>query len=388
GRLRPRLLRRRPEDPLPSLVLSLHRALGGDGRELRRLRREGLPALQAERVAGDPRQRDGAPQRLQGGRVPGGDVHRLCLRDGHRAGGDASLRPRRPAQPLRQRRPAAGAVLAMKVSCEWLTEFVSTLPPAEELAARLTRAGLEVEGLENPARALRGVVVAKIVGSEPHPNAEKLSVTRIDAGGPQLQVVCGARNYKVGDLVPLATVGTTLPNGTTIEQASLRGVESQGMLCSPRELGLADDASGLLILPAGLKPGTPIAEALGLDDTVMEVNVTPNRGDALSHLGVGREASAGLHLPLRRKLRTPTESGGPGSEVIRIEIAGPEGCRRFTARVLEGVRIGPSPEWMRRRLERCGMRSISNVVDVTNYVMLELGQPFHAFDLDKIQGGF
>jgi len=275
----------------------------------------------------------------------------------------------------------------MKVSCEWLSEFVSPLPKAEELASRLTRAGLEVEGLENPAQALRGVVVAKIVASAPHPNAEKLSVTRIDAGGPPLQVVCGAKNYQVGDLVPLAPVGTTLPDGTTIQQASLRGVESHGMLCSARELGLAEDASGLLILPAGLKPGTPLAEALGLDDTVMEVNVTPNRGDALSHLGVGREASAVLGVPLRRKLRTPVESAA-SSGAIRIEIADPEGCRRFTARVLEGVRVGPSPEWMRRRLERCGMRSISNVVDVTNYVMLELGQPFHAFDLDKIQGGF
>jgi phenylalanyl-tRNA synthetase beta chain len=276
----------------------------------------------------------------------------------------------------------------MKVSCEWLSEFVSPLPPAEELAARLTRAGLEVEGLDNPARALRGVVVARVVASQPHPSAEKLSVAQIDAGGAQLQVVCGARNYQVGDLAALATVGTTLPGGTTIQQTSLRGVESQGMLCSARELGLAEDASGLLILPAGLKPGTPLAAALGLDDTVLEVNVTPNRGDALSHLGVGREASAVLGLSLRRKLRTPAESGPPVSEAIRIEIADPLGCRRFTARVLEGVRIGPSPEWMRRRLERCGMRSISNVVDVTNYVMLELGQPFHAFDLDRIQGGF
>ena len=276
----------------------------------------------------------------------------------------------------------------MKVSSEWLKEFVSPLPPPEELSARLTRAGLEVEGVENPARALRGVLVARVVEAKPHPSAEKLSVTQVEAGGPPLQVVCGAKNFQVGDLVPLAMVGTTLPNGTAIQQASLRGVESHGMLCSARELGLAEDASGLLILPKGLKPGTPIAEALGLDDAVLEVNVTPNRGDALSHLGVGREASAILGLPLQRKLRTPSESGTPASELIRIEIADPEGCRRFTARVLEGVRIGPSPEWMRRRLERCGMRSISNVVDVTNYVMLELGQPFHAFDLDRIQGGF
>ena len=275
----------------------------------------------------------------------------------------------------------------MKVSVEWLTDFVSPLPAAEELARRLTRAGLEVEGLHRPAEALAGVVVARIAAAAPHPNAEKLSVTQVDAGGEQLQVVCGAKNFQVGDLVPLATLGTALPGGPTIQRASLRGVESHGMLCSGKELGLSDDPSGLLLLPRELVPGTPLAKALGLEDTVLEVNVTPNRGDALSHLGVGREAAAVLGVPLRRKLRTPAESGAPVSDAIRIEIADPVGCPRFTARVLEGVRIGPSPAWLRRRLERCGVRSITNVVDVTNYVMLELGQPLHAFDLDRIQGG-
>jgi len=275
----------------------------------------------------------------------------------------------------------------MKVSVEWLTDFVSPLPAPEELARRLTRAGLEVEGLERPAEALAGVVVARIAAAAPHPDAEKLTVTQVEAGGARLQVVCGAKNFQVGDLVPLATVGTTLPGGPTIQRASLRGVESHGMLCSGKELGLSDDASGLLLLPKGLTPGTPLAKALGLEDSVLEVNVTPNRGDALSHLGVGREASAVLGVPLRRKLRTPAESGASVSEAIRVEIADPVGCPRFTARVLEGVRIGSSPDWMRRRLERCGVRSINNVVDVTNYVMLELGQPFHAFDLDRIQGG-
>ena len=275
----------------------------------------------------------------------------------------------------------------MKVSVEWLQDFVSPLPAPEDLARRLTRAGLEVEGIERPAEALAGVMVARIAAAAPHPGAEKLTVTQVEAGGERLQVVCGAKNFEVGDLVPLATVGTTLPGGPTIQRASLRGVESEGMLCSGKELGLSEDASGLLILPRDLVPGTPLARALGLEDTVLEVNVTPNRGDALSHLGVGREAAAVLGVPLQRRLRTPAESGAPVSDAIRIEIADPEGCRRFTARVLEGVRIGPSPAWLRRRLERCGVRSISNVVDVTNYVMLELGQPFHAFDLDRIQGG-
>jgi phenylalanyl-tRNA synthetase beta chain len=275
----------------------------------------------------------------------------------------------------------------MKVSVEWLHDFVSPLPAPEELARRLTRAGLEVEGMERPGEALAGVVVARIAAAAPHPSAEKLSVTQVEAGGERLQVVCGAKNFQVGDLVPLARVGTTLPGGTAIQRASLRGVESHGMLCSGKELGLSDDASGLLILPKDLVPGTLLATALGLEDTVLEVNVTPNRGDALSHLGVGREAAAVLGVPLQRKLRTPAESSAPVSDAIRIEIADPEGCRRFTARVLEGVRIGPSPAWLRRRLERCGVRSISNVVDVTNYVMLELGQPLHSFDLDRIQGG-
>ncbi|HEY1904837.1 MAG TPA: phenylalanine--tRNA ligase subunit beta [Myxococcaceae bacterium] len=275
----------------------------------------------------------------------------------------------------------------MKVSVEWLSEFVSPLPAPEELARRLTRAGLEVEGMDRPAEALSGVVVARIAAASPHPGSEKLTVTQVEAGGAPLQIVCGAKNFQVGDLVPLATVGTTLPGGPAIQRASLRGVESHGMLCSGKELGLSDDASGLLLLPKDLVPGTPLAKALGLEDTVLEVNVTPNRGDALSHLGVAREAGAVLRLPLQRRLRTPAESGAPASDSIRIEIADPVGCPRFTARVLEGVRIGPSPAWLRRRLERCGIRSISNVVDVTNYVMLELGQPMHAFDLDRIQGG-
>src|SRR5262249_12080706 len=206
----------------------------------------------------------------------------------------------------------------MKVSVEWLSEFVSPLPAPEELARRLTRAGLEVEGLDRPAEALEGVVVARIAAAAPHPDAEKLTVTQVEAGGERRPRVCGAKNFQVGDLVPLATVGTTLPGGTTIQRANLRGVESHGMLCSGKELGLGDDASGLLILGKDLVPGTPLAKALGLEDTVLEVNVTPNRGDALSHLGVAREASAGLRLPLHRKLRVPVESGALASDRVRL----------------------------------------------------------------------
>ena len=274
----------------------------------------------------------------------------------------------------------------MRISYKWLSEYVD-LPPVEELARRLTAVGLEVEAIERMGAGLSGVVAARIVTSERHPNAEKLSVTRVDAGqGEALQVVCGAKNYQVGDVVPLATVGATLPGGARIERAKLRGVESFGMLCSARELGIDPDASGLHILPRDVAPGTPIVKALGLDDVLLEVNVTPNRPDALSHLGIAREVAAALG----RKVRLPeprlAERGGPAADAVRIRIEAPEKCHRYAARVVEGVRIGPSPAWLARRLESCGVRSISNVVDATNFVLLELGHPLHAFDLDKVAG--
>ncbi len=274
----------------------------------------------------------------------------------------------------------------MRISLQWLSEYVD-LPSPEEVAKRLTAVGLEVEAMERTGQGLEGVVVARILSSVKHPDAEKLSVTSVDRGdGQPLQVVCGAKNYQVGDLVPLATVGTTLPGGTRISKAKLRGVESFGMLCSARELGLSEDASGLLILDPGLAPGTPIAKALQLEDVLLEVNVTPNRPDALSHLGIAREVAAALGTPLKRPAAAPHEEGPPAAEAVAVRIEAPEKCARYAARVVEGVTIGPSPLWLQRRLERCGIRAISNVVDVTNLVLLELGHPLHAFDLDKVAG--
>jgi phenylalanyl-tRNA synthetase beta chain len=274
----------------------------------------------------------------------------------------------------------------MRILLSWLQEYVS-VPPPEELARRLTAAGLEVEGVERLGAALDGVRVARIVASEPHPGADRLSVTTVDAGGEPLRVVCGARNWKVGDLVPLATPGTVLPSGQRIERAAVRGVESAGMLCSARELGLSEDASGLLLLPADARPGEPLARALALEDTAFEVNVTPNRPDALSHLGIAREIAA----ILGRKVRPPepglAQKAPPASSLVRVRVEAPDRCFRYCARVVEGVSIGPSPDWLRRRLEACGVRSISNVVDATNFVLLEQGHPLHAFDLDKVAGG-
>jgi len=275
----------------------------------------------------------------------------------------------------------------MRVSLKWLSELLGELPGPEEVAHRLTAVGLEVEAIDRLGGGLSGVVAARILSSDRHPNAEKLFVTRVDcgAGGP-LQIVCGAGNVRVGEVVPLATVGAVLPGGARIERAKLRGVESVGMLCSARELGLSEDASGLLILAPDVAPGTPIARALGLEDVILEVNVTPNRPDALSHLGVARELAALLGVPVRRPEAHLAESGAPATEAVRIRIEAPEKCARYAARVIEGVGIGPSPAGLARRLEACGIRSISNVVDATNLLLLELGHPLHAFDLDKVAG--
>jgi phenylalanyl-tRNA synthetase beta chain len=274
----------------------------------------------------------------------------------------------------------------MKISLNWLKDYVA-LPSADEVARRLTMAGLEVEAIHRPGAALAGVVVAEILSSDKHPNADKLSVTRVAMGGSEpLQIVCGAKNYKVGDKVPLATVGTKLPNGVEIKQASLRGVDSAGMLCSARELGLSEDASGLMILDPSLEPGTPIAKALGLDDVILELNVTPNRADALSMLGVARELSALTGAPLTKPHVKLQESSTPASSKIQIRIEDTSRCWRYAGRVIEGVQVRPSPQWMQDRLKAAGVRAINNLVDVTNYVMLEYGQPLHAFDLDRVGG--
>jgi len=275
----------------------------------------------------------------------------------------------------------------MKISTDWLSDYVELPPTVPMLARRLTLAGLEVESVDSPELRLRGVVVGRILESAQHPNADKLSVTRVEVGADApLQIVCGAKNYKVGDRVPVATVGTVLPGGLEIKRAALRGVDSAGMLCSAKELGLSEESEGLLILAGDLKEGTPIHVALGLKGAVLELNVTPNRADALSHLGVAREAPALNGNPLKRPAATLSESGVRAADKVKIRVEDAERCPRYMARVVEGVKVGPSPAWMQKRLSDCGVRPISSVVDVTNYVLLEYGQPLHAFDLDKVAG--
>jgi phenylalanyl-tRNA synthetase beta chain len=266
----------------------------------------------------------------------------------------------------------------------WLRSFCNPALSGREIADRLTMAGVEVEAYEPIGPQFSGVVVGEVLSVERHPNADKLTVCRVNDGRDLLQVVCGAPNVRKGMKVPLARLGASLP-GLEIETSSLRGIESQGMLCSARELGLSGDHSGLLELPREAKTGSDVRAALGLDDKVLTLKLTPNRADCLSVLGVAREVSALTGTPLE----TPAIAAIPAKNTARhpVRISAPEGCGRFAGRVLRNVNAAaPTPGWMKQRLERAGQRSISALVDVTNYVMLELGRPLHVYDLDKLAG--
>jgi phenylalanyl-tRNA synthetase beta chain len=272
------------------------------------------------------------------------------------------------------------------VTQNWLKEFVSFDYSPAQIAHKLTMVGLEVEGLETIGAGLDSVVVAELVSVEPHPDAERLTVCQVNTGTETVQIVCGATNHRQGDLVALASVGTTLPGDFKIKKSKIRGQVSMGMLCSESELGLAQESSGILILAPGLELGRPVFDALGLRDVRFEIGLTPNRPDCLSVLGVAREIGAMTgHQPVLPKIDL-VESGEPTSRLTSVTITAPDLCPRYAARLIRGVKIGPSPEWLVRRLETVGMRSINNVVDVTNFVLMELGHPLHAFDFNLLRG--
>lgn len=275
----------------------------------------------------------------------------------------------------------------MIVTYNWLKEFVDFKLNPDELAHRLTMAGLEVDSMERIGEGCDSVVVARLVSVDRHPDADKLTVCQVDTGTETLQVVCGATNHKSGDLVALATVGTILPGDFKIKKSKIRGMESFGMLCSQKELGLADSSDGIMILPPDFKLGQPVFDALGLKDVRYEIGLTPNRPDCLSVLGVAREVSAMAGSPLKVAMPSLIEGDQKTSDLTSVRIENPELCPRYAARLILGVKIGPSPEWLVRRLESIGQRSINNVVDVTNLILMELGQPLHAFDYRRLAEG-
>ncbi len=279
----------------------------------------------------------------------------------------------------------------MKVSFNWLKQYVDFNWSPEELAERLTMLGLEVEGVQKLGGEFEGVVVGQVITKDKHPNADKLTLCRVNDGKGERQIVCGATNFKPGDKVPLVLPGASLPAKAgeqpfTIKVGKIRGVESHGMMCSPKELGLADDAQGLLILREDAQVGQSFAEYLGraVGDVVYDLEITPNRPDLNSLLGIAREIGAVTGNPLKLPELSVVCRQWPIADLVAVRIEDAELCPRYVARVVRGVKVGPSPDWLRAALEKIGLRSINNVVDVTNYVMMETGQPLHAFDYHLI----
>jgi phenylalanyl-tRNA synthetase beta chain len=274
----------------------------------------------------------------------------------------------------------------MRVPLDWLSEFVE-VPGDRELVDRLNLGGFEDAEIEATGPDLSGVVVGHVASREQHPNADRLSLCRVDPGGSELvDVVCGAPNVGAGQKVAFAPVGMRLPNGTDIKKSKIRGVVSNGMICSERELGLGDDDEGILVLDPAAPVGAALSEVVRVGSGVLEFGITPNRGDSASLLGLAREVSALIGGEVRIPETAPEETGAAASDAVAVSIDASDGCHHYAARLVRGVRVGPSPGWLERRLEASGIRSINNVVDVTNLVLLEFGQPLHAFDLAEIRG--
>lgn len=277
----------------------------------------------------------------------------------------------------------------MKISLNWLRDYVDLPESADEVGARLTRLGFPVEGKETTGVSLDSFVVGKVLSAERHPNADKLTLCQVDVGGASpLSIICGAPNAAAGVTAAVALIGAVLPDGTRIKKAKLRGVESQGMLCSERELGLSTEHQGIIDFgPDGAAPGTPLADVLGAGDTVFDIDIASNRGDGFSHVGIARELAVTFGRPLRQPQAIPSTSSESVAGRLKVSVGDSAGCPRYLARIITGVTVGPSPEWLIRKLTAIGQRSISNVVDVTNFILWELGQPLHAFDADRLEGG-
>ena len=275
----------------------------------------------------------------------------------------------------------------MIVTYNWLKEFVDCDLPVAELSDLLTMLGLEVERVETVGEGMDEVVVAQVLEKDQHPNADKLSLCKVNNGTEILTIVCGAQNFKAGDKVALAQIGAVLPGDFKIKRSKIRGEESCGMLCSEKELGLAEDSAGIMILAEDYQLGMPVFSALGIKDTIFEIGLTPNRADCLSVIGIAREVAAKLGKKIRYQDYSIPEGVTAITDVASVSIEAPVLCPRYTARYISGCKIGPSPQWMVNRLKSVGQRSINNVVDVTNYVLMEYGHPLHAFDFKLLSQG-
>ncbi len=275
----------------------------------------------------------------------------------------------------------------MLISENWLRQYLDCSAPLNEILDKLVKAGVPVESVKAQGKEISKVVVGELLDVQKHPQADRLSVTKVSTGAETFQVVCGAKNIAPGQKVPFAKVGAVLPGNFAIKAAKIRNVESFGMLCSASELGLAEKSDGIFILSQDAPVGEDFLKYMGLPDTLFELEIFPNRSDLLSHLGVAREISALFNCPLRFPENPPLPEKGLGeTKKTIVSVQSPEGCPLYSCRVLEGVTIGPSPRWLSSALEHLGQHSINNVVDVTNFVMLEMGQPLHAFDYDKLSG--
>ncbi len=272
----------------------------------------------------------------------------------------------------------------MKVSLSWLKDYVNITMDAAELAEALTMAGLEVDSMSDRYTYLKGVIVGRIEDVQPHPNADKLKLCRVGTGDDEVSVVCGAPNVETGMLVPLAQPGTVLPDGHRIEKSEIRGINSAGMLCSAAELELGVDSSGIMLLESSAAVGTALTEALELSDTVFELDLTPNRPDCLSIIGIAREVAVIQNSDLKYPDFTIADNGDRIHHLTSVEIEAPEHCPRYAARLLDNVKVKTSPDWLQDRLLSVGLRPINNIVDITNFVMMETGQPLHAFDFDNL----
>src|SRR3990170_2917420 len=280
----------------------------------------------------------------------------------------------------------------MRFTLSWLKEYVDFDASPEELAERLTMVGLEVESIEYMGMGIEDILVAEILDKRPHPNASKLVICDVTDGSKLYNIVCGAKNMKAGDKVALAKAGTKLPpsakfpEGVLIQSTKIRGELSEGMLCAENELGIGEEGEGILILPEYAMIGERLVDALGLNDVVIEIGVTPNRPDCLSVIGIAREVAAILETKVKYPYYGVLEKGEDIESLAAVEVLDVDGCPRYSCRLITDVKIAPSPDWLKTRLQASGIRSINNVVDVTNFILLELGQPLHAFDHNLLDG--